>query len=63
MTPGTGSGYGGQIHVELSIDVAANGDSTATLSYYGIADPDGVPYAPGSRPSGSLQGTSSSKCI
>ena len=61
INPGTGynSGYGGQIHVDFTINVAPSGDSTATMSFYGIYGPDGVYYEGDDRPSGSLQGTSS----
>ena len=54
------SGYGGQIHVDFTIDVEPSGDSTATMSFYGIYGPDGIPFTGEDRPSGFLQGTTSS---
>ena len=62
IQPATGSGYGGQIHVDLTIEVNAElENSTATLSYYGIADPDGVLYNDGNRPSGSIVGNTDAR--
>jgi len=37
--------HGGQLHAELTIEVDTAGDSTATFSYTGIADPDGNPWS------------------
>ena len=47
--------YGGQLRAELTIEVDAAGDSTATFGYTGIADPDGNPWSG----SASLVGVSS----